>query len=100
VGFIVQPSSREITFDAQGAANCESDRPIYISDAVDNQVVYTYSVEWRVPDPPVSVLTRVSSTRLPHGLQDGINISMYLILEFTGSVSSIQPSSSSFSLEW
>lgn len=49
VGFIVQPSSREITLDAEGNANCDTDRPVVLSDTYATEVIYTYSVEWKVP---------------------------------------------------
>ena len=57
VGFIVQPSSRDITLDGQGNPNCETDRPMVISDSGSTDVIYTYSVEWRVPKPTLSLLT-------------------------------------------
>jgi hypothetical protein len=48
VGVIVQPSSRQITFDTQKNPNCQSDRPVTISENSKTDVVYTYTVEWRV----------------------------------------------------
>jgi hypothetical protein len=48
VGFIVQPSSKRVTLDAQGNANCETDRPVVLDADLETQVTYTYSVEWRV----------------------------------------------------
>jgi hypothetical protein len=48
VGVIVQPSSKVITLDAEGTANCASDRPLIVSETSDTDVVYTYNVEWIV----------------------------------------------------
>lgn len=53
MGFIVQPSSKAVTLDAEGNANCEIENPLILSDTSETQVIYTYSVEWRVPFPPL-----------------------------------------------
>lgn len=51
VGFIVQPSSRAVTLDAAGNANCETDRALVVNENTETEVTYTYSVEWRVTSP-------------------------------------------------
>jgi hypothetical protein len=48
VGVIVQPTSRQTTVDAQRNPNCQSDRPVMVSEISRTDVTYTYSVEWRV----------------------------------------------------
>ena len=48
VGFIVQPSSKQVTVDAEGNANCDTDRPVSINEEQETSITYTYSVEWRV----------------------------------------------------
>jgi hypothetical protein len=48
VGFLVQPSSREITLDPQGRPNCETDRPMVVSEDADTDVIYTYNIQWQV----------------------------------------------------
>jgi hypothetical protein len=55
VGFIVQPSSKAVTLDAEGNANCETENPLILSQSSDTQIIYTYNVEWRVhpPNPPL-----------------------------------------------
>jgi hypothetical protein len=98
VGVVVQPSSKAVTLDAQSKANCNTDRPMIISETGATEVVYTYSVSWRVSSLQFQCL--INSIPLRNGLRDGINICMYLILEFIGSVSLILLLSSFFSLEW
>ena len=44
----MQPSSRAVTLDAQGNANCDTDRALVVNEAQETEVTYTYSVEWRV----------------------------------------------------
>ena len=48
VGFIVQPSSRAVTLDAAGNANCDTDRPAVVNESQETEIIYTYNVEWRV----------------------------------------------------
>jgi hypothetical protein len=88
VGFIVQPSSRAVTLDAAGNANCDTDRPVVVNESQETEVIYTYNVEWRVISAVPSILL-TSSIRIKSGPRDGINIYMSLILEFIGSVLSI-----------
>ena len=47
VGVVVQPSSKAVTLDAQSKANCDTDRPMIISNTAATHVVYTYSVSWQ-----------------------------------------------------
>ena len=44
----MQPSSKQVTIDAQGNANCDSDRPVTVNEVAETEITYTYSVEWRV----------------------------------------------------
>ena len=83
----MQPSSRAVTRDAAGNANCETDRALVVNENTETEVTYTYSVEWRVISHYLGVLMSSIPTR--NGRPDGINIYTYSILEFTGSVSSI-----------
>ena len=48
VGVVVQPSSRAVTLDAQSNPNCDTDRAVIISHTDATEVIYTYSVAWRV----------------------------------------------------
>jgi hypothetical protein len=72
VGFIVQPSSKAVTLDAEGNANCEIENPLILSDTSDTQIIYTYNVEWRVnPQTPLLFLKvdlRVLGNPLGHPL--------------------------------
>ena len=47
----MQPSSRAVTLDAAGNANCETDRALVVNENTETEVTYTYSVEWRVTSP-------------------------------------------------
>jgi hypothetical protein len=44
----VQPSSRQVFADAEGHPNCETDRVLVVNEDEATEVLYTYSVEWRV----------------------------------------------------
>jgi len=48
VGFIVQPSSRDVSLNVISNPICDTDRPFAISESGATEVVYTYSVEWIV----------------------------------------------------
>jgi hypothetical protein len=98
VGVVVQPSSKATTLDAQSNPDCNTDRPMIISENDATKVIYTYSVSWRVS--PLHLQDLTNSIHPRNGPRDGINIYMYLILEFIGSVLLILPLSSFFSLEW
>ena len=98
VGVVVQPSSKAVTLDANSKADCDIDRPVIVSETAATEVIYTYSVSWRVS--PLYLQSLTNSIHPRNGLRDGINIYMYLILEFIGSVSLIPLLLSFFSLEW
>jgi hypothetical protein len=62
VGFIVQPSSKAVTLDAQGSVNCKTEDPLVLSETSETDIVYTYNVEWKVnlpvhPHEPLDSIT-------------------------------------------
>lgn len=76
VSVMVYPSSKEITFDAEGKPDCLTSTPLLLSDKENNTVTYTYQVIWQVYlyflfalhsfDYPISFLSpSFSSTALP-----------------------------------
>ena len=72
VGFIVQPSSRDVSSNTISNPICDTDRTFAVSETGPTEVVYTYTVEWRVLSfPSLSYL----SNRVRDGRRDGINIS-------------------------
>jgi hypothetical protein len=98
VGFLVQPSSRAVTLDAAGAANCDTDRPLVVNESEETTITYTYNVEWRVCFSNLNFL--MTSIPIKNGRRDGISIYMWLIPEFIGSVLLTLLSLLFSSLEW
>ncbi|ORX38000.1 hypothetical protein BD324DRAFT_650538 [Kockovaella imperatae] len=53
VGVMVYPSSRDSSpVDGSSAANCKTDRPLFLSETNDNDIYYTYSVNFIPSDIP------------------------------------------------